>query len=84
MATEAYSLPIETARKWHALAERRRAYFVELYRSGRWRKYYAEDAFLAHLRDVMDSVESWGALLENWPNPPVPRKGPRPLPQPSA
>jgi uncharacterized repeat protein (TIGR03809 family) len=61
-------LPVETTRKWHALAERRRAYFVELYRSGRWRRYYTEDAFLAHLREVTDDVAVWAKVLERWPD----------------
>jgi uncharacterized repeat protein (TIGR03809 family) len=66
MPTEPFRLSIENTRKWHALAERRRAYFVELYRSGRWRRYYAEDAFLAHLREVMQSVEQWAEVLKRW------------------
>src|SRR5205807_9859497 len=28
----------EVAQKWRALAERRRAHFVELYHSGRWKR----------------------------------------------
>jgi uncharacterized repeat protein (TIGR03809 family) len=69
MATERFRLSIENTRKWHALAERRRAYFVELYRSGRWRRYYGEEAFLAHLRAVMQNVEQWAKVLERWPDP---------------
>jgi uncharacterized repeat protein (TIGR03809 family) len=68
MATERFRLSIENTRKWHALAERRRAYFVELYRSGRWRRYYGEEAFLAHLREVMQNVEQWAKVLERWPD----------------
>ncbi|MEA2928892.1 MAG: hypothetical protein QOG38_1320 [Hyphomicrobiales bacterium] len=60
-------MSIENTRKWHALAERRRAYFVELYRSGRWRRYYGEDAFLAHLRNVKADVEHWAKVLERFP-----------------
>jgi uncharacterized repeat protein (TIGR03809 family) len=67
MANESYRLSIETTRKWHALAERRRAYFVELYSSGRWRRYYSEEAFRAHLRNVMQGVDIWAKLLESWP-----------------
>jgi uncharacterized repeat protein (TIGR03809 family) len=54
--------PADYARQWHALAKRRRDYFVELYRSGRWRLYYTEERFLAHVREVMQEVESWGVL----------------------
>ena len=57
--------PIESVRKWHALAERRRNHFVELYRSERWRRYYSEDAFRAHMKEVMQNVETWGKMLEN-------------------
>ena len=32
----------EAALKWRALAERQRAYFVQLYHTGRWRRYYSE------------------------------------------
>ena len=67
MPTESFRLSIENTRKWHALAERRRAYFVELYRSGRWRKYYGEEAFLAHLREVMQNVDHWAKVLERFP-----------------
>jgi uncharacterized repeat protein (TIGR03809 family) len=57
--------PIESVRKWYALAERRRNHFVELYRSERWRRYYSEDAFRAHMKDVIQNVETWGKVLEN-------------------
>ena len=61
----AYSIrtSVETVRKWHSLAERRRRYFVELYRSERWRRYYTEEAFLAQMREVIQSVEVWEQVL---------------------
>ena len=68
MPTESFRVSPENTRKWHELAERRRAYLVELYRSGRWRRYYTEDAFLAHLREVMEGVEAWAKVLERWPD----------------
>jgi len=55
---------IETVRKWHALAERRRRHYVELYRSERWRRYFTEEAFLTHMRDVIQNVETWAKVLE--------------------
>jgi len=61
---------IETVRKWHSLAERRRRHFVELYRSERWRRYYSEDAFRAHMKEVIHNVETWGKVLENAGTPP--------------
>ena len=55
---------IDTARKWHALAERRRKHFAELHRSGRWRRFYREDAFQAGMRDAQREVERWGKIIE--------------------
>jgi|GEM_PF-2870603 hypothetical protein len=54
--------PGEIARQWRELAERRRAHFIELYRSGRWRRYYSEHDFLACVRKVTAEIESWDAL----------------------
>jgi hypothetical protein len=36
----------EVSLKWRDLAERRRAHLVELYDTGRWKRYYEEDQFL--------------------------------------
>ena len=58
---------VESVRKWHALAERRRRHFVELYRSERWRRYYSEEAFLSQMRDVIQNVEAWDKVLEQSP-----------------
>jgi len=55
---------VESVRKLYALAERRRNHFVELYRSERWRRYYAEEAFRAQMKDVIQNVETWGKVLE--------------------
>jgi hypothetical protein len=58
-------MPIESLRKWHGLAERRRRHYVELYRSDRWRRHYTEEAFAALMRDVIQNVETWGKVLES-------------------
>jgi uncharacterized repeat protein (TIGR03809 family) len=50
---------IEIARKWHALAERRRAHFADLYDSGRWRKYYREQSFLTQMRETVRMADAW-------------------------
>ena len=55
---------IETVRKWHMLAERRRRHYVELYRSERWRRYFTEEAFLLRMRDAIQNVETWAKILE--------------------
>jgi uncharacterized repeat protein (TIGR03809 family) len=50
---------IEIAKKWHALAERRRAHFADLYDSGRWRKYYREQSFLSQMRETARMADAW-------------------------
>jgi uncharacterized repeat protein (TIGR03809 family) len=60
-----YQTSIEAVRRWHALAERRRNYIVDLYRSDRWRRYYTEDAFRMLMRDVIQNAETWGKVLED-------------------
>jgi uncharacterized repeat protein (TIGR03809 family) len=52
----------ETARRCRDLAERRRVYLIELYRSGRWRRYYSEQDFLAFVRGVAADIEFWDGL----------------------
>ena len=64
MSDSSVQTSIETVRKWHALAERRRRHFVDLYRSERWRRYYTEENFLALMREVIQSVDTWGKILE--------------------
>jgi hypothetical protein len=50
------------ARKWHNLAERRLAYFTELYRSGRWTHYYTQELFAVRMLDVIKAAKVWGEL----------------------
>ena len=64
MGETAFRGSIESARKWHALAERRRRHYVELYRSERWRRYFTEEAFLLRMRDVIQNAEAWAKILE--------------------
>ena len=64
MGETAFRGSIESARKWHALAERRRRHYVELYRSERWRRYFSEEAFLLLMRDAIQNVETWAKILE--------------------
>ena len=64
MADTSVHTSIETVRKWHMLAERRRRHYVELYRSERWRRYFTEEAFLLRMRDVIQNVETWAKILE--------------------
>ena len=57
-------ISVEAVLKWHALAERRRRHYVELYRSDKWRLHYSEEAFAMLMRDVIQNVESWSRILE--------------------
>ena len=50
------------ARKWRDLAERRRAHYIELYRSGRWRHYYTDEEFAASMRQAIAAAERWAAI----------------------
>ena len=52
----------DVARKWRTLAERRREHLTELYRTGRWTKYYTEEGFLAVMRATVDTIERWDKI----------------------
>lgn len=52
----------EIAGKWHDLAERRRAHFVDLYETGRWKHYYNESEFIALMRETVRLVDDWSRL----------------------
>ena len=69
MSGTSFQTSLETVRKWHILAERRRRHYVELYRSERWRRYFTEEAFLLHMRDVIENAETWAKILERMTGP---------------
>jgi hypothetical protein len=51
------------AHRWHGLAMRRLAYYDELYRSGRWRHYYAnKHDFALRMLDVVRAAKIWAEL----------------------
>lgn len=52
----------EIARGWQVLAERRRNHLLELYRTGRWRRYYSEDQLMAEMRDAGREIRGWSAI----------------------
>ena len=63
-------MPAEFTRKGRELAERRRAHFVELYDTGRWRHYYTQEQLLVRMREAIRTVETWerrGAAAEKRP-----------------
>lgn len=49
-------------RQWLDLAQRRLDYYVALYRSGRWKHYYTEEAMALRMLDVIKAVRSWAEL----------------------
>lgn len=57
----------EVAQKWRALAQRRRAHFVELYHTGRWKRYYSEEQFLLKMREAIKATDRWAQIA---PTPP--------------
>ena len=59
--------PDAFARKWHALAERRRNHLAELYQSGAWQRYFTEDTLRSQMRQAVREVEHWGAMLDDRP-----------------
>jgi uncharacterized repeat protein (TIGR03809 family) len=48
--------------RWCVLAEQRLDFLIELYESGRWRRYHSEDAFMENLREAKSVVEVWRML----------------------
>ena len=65
----------DLARRWHALAERRRQHFADLYDSGRWRKYYREQNFLSQMRETARMAEAWDRVVRPQTAPPAGRNG---------
>jgi hypothetical protein len=60
---------IETnTRQWHDLAERRLAYYHELYRSGRWTHYFrSPEQFAARMLDVIKVAKALAQLTGGAP-----------------
>jgi hypothetical protein len=54
----------ETAEKWRDLAEKRRQYFEDLHKTGRWKYYYTEALFFRRLGKAAELVELWGPVLK--------------------
>jgi uncharacterized repeat protein (TIGR03809 family) len=57
--------PEAFARKWHALAERRRNHLAELYQSGAWQRYFTEDTLRSQMREAVRELDHWGAMLDD-------------------
>jgi hypothetical protein len=52
----------ELAQQWRELAERRRAHFIDLQQSGRWKHYYTEEQFLAEMQEAVRATETWARI----------------------
>ena len=52
----------QAALKWRDLAERRRAHFVELYQTGRWKHYYSNEDFVLSLREAILAAQRWAKI----------------------
>lgn len=76
----------EISLKWRALAERRLAYFTELYASGRWKLYYTPEAFTVRMNDVVKAAKAWRQLAQRASAEQIlaeelPKQGLQPLPR---
>jgi len=54
----------EIARKWYALAERRRAHVVELRDSGRWKHYYTSADLLEAISEAVRTRDQWAKIAD--------------------
>ena len=52
----------QAALKWRDLAERRRAHFVDLYKSGRWKHYYTDEQFVVRMREAIAAANRWAEI----------------------
>jgi uncharacterized repeat protein (TIGR03809 family) len=48
--------------RWCRIAEQRLDYLIELYESGRWRRFHSEHAFMENILEAKAAVETWRAL----------------------
>ena len=58
-------------RKWLDLAERRLAYYEELYRTGRWALYFpTQELFAVRMLDVIKAVKTFRRVVQHVPERP--------------
>jgi len=50
--------------RFRALALQRHAYYLELFKSGRWTHYFTEQEFVERMRDVMRATTAWSQLAD--------------------
>jgi uncharacterized repeat protein (TIGR03809 family) len=68
------------ALKWRALAEQRRDHHLDLYKSGRWKHYYSDAAFLVEMRNAVALADRWAGIAPL----PAERAPPAEMAQPKA
>jgi hypothetical protein len=56
----------KAAEKWRLLAEKRREDFAEMFRSGRWERYYELDEFADRAREVAAICDRWAEVVEQY------------------
>jgi uncharacterized repeat protein (TIGR03809 family) len=61
----------DIARRWQALAERRREHFADLHHSGRWRKYYREHSFQRQMNETARMTDAWSSVANGHRPPPA-------------
>jgi uncharacterized repeat protein (TIGR03809 family) len=52
----------DTVARWCALAEQRLEYLTELFKTGRWRRFHSERAFLENIQEAKTAVRIWRDL----------------------
>jgi uncharacterized repeat protein (TIGR03809 family) len=48
----------------YRLAEKRRDYYLEMQRNGRWKRYYSEAKFALQLREANAVVDFWLGIID--------------------
>jgi hypothetical protein len=61
------------------LAERRKAHFIDMYDSGRWKHYYSEAEMVAEMRAAVIACDDWAKIVGAAPqaDAPTPERGTR-------
>ncbi len=62
-------MSVEITRRWRDLADKRRAHFIELYDTGRWKHYYTEEQLVARMREAINLADAWERLSAGPPRP---------------
>jgi uncharacterized repeat protein (TIGR03809 family) len=52
----------EIAQKWRDLVDRRFAHFIELHKTGGWRRYYDEAKFLRLMAEAVALAQTWSRI----------------------